>query len=185
MNSLFFCAWTAVGASPGPLYRHGEEGRLVVCVVFVAVAAVAALVQHLRRRNARARSAVSPEAVTDYVSVFDQLAQDVPSSVDAGDDAAEEEESEPELEPVEEPFGVPLAGEIAVFEAAMIGERLERAGVRFAFRRVTDLPALGEGISSPTNIGRGGLDSRLDLYVHPDDCDRARPIVDAVLKIAP
>ena len=32
-----------------------------MCVVFVVVAAVAALVQHLRRRNARARSAVSPE----------------------------------------------------------------------------------------------------------------------------
>ncbi len=96
----------------------------------------------------------------------------------AGPEPEEIEEGEEEGDDVE---FVPVAADVLVFEATSICQKLEDAGVRFA---VED-DSVVEGNLGVPRYGRAGMNTRMCIYVHPDDVVRAEPIIASVLKILP
>ena len=126
-----------------------------------------------------------------------------PEPVDCEGSSERESVAEVELEPVElepvelEPVEpdevkvgeedgddvefVPVADDVLVFEATSICQKLEDAGIRFA---VEDDSVVEGGWNVP-QYGRAGMNTRMCIYVHPDDVERAEPIIASVLKILP
>lgn len=69
-----------------------------------------------------------------------------------------------------------LVPDIAVFEADPICEEFKESGIRFKLERKDHVPVF-------TRFGRSGIDSRMRIWVHCDDFDKAKPIADRLLKI--
>lgn len=70
-----------------------------------------------------------------------------------------------------------LVPDIAVFEADPICAEFKESGIRFKLERKDHVPVF-------SRFGRGGIDSRMCIWVHCDDFDKAKPIADRLLKIS-
>lgn len=160
-------------------------------------------------------SSIPTGEITDYVKAFERLTEEAqrvqareldggivqtPDPVECEEPSEQDSVSEVELEPVElesvepEPEEseegdgedddvefVPVASDVLIFEASSICQKLEASGIRFA---VEDDSAVEENFGVPL-YGRAGMNTRMSIYVHPDDLARAEPIVASVLKILP
>lgn len=72
------------------------------------------------------------------------------------------------------PAGELLVPDASVAEVAELSKRFEAQGIRFEVRQtVID--------NSFHQFGNGGIGTRMCVYVHPDDCAAAQPIVDNAL----
>lgn len=70
-----------------------------------------------------------------------------------------------------------LVPDIAVFETDSICAEFKESGIRFKLERKDHVPVF-------SRFGRGGIDSRMCIWVHCDDFDKAKPIADRLLKIS-
>lgn len=160
-------------------------------------------------------SSIPSGEITDYVKAFERLTEvaqrvqareldggtvQTPDPVEREEPSEQDSVSEVELEPVElEPVEpemeeteegeeadddvefVPVASDVLIFEASSICQKLEAAGIRFA----VDDDSVAEGNFGTPLYGRAGMNTRMSIYVHPDDLARAEPIIASVLKILP
>lgn len=69
-----------------------------------------------------------------------------------------------------------LIPNVAVYEVDPLCEKFAEAGIRFQPGRYDHQQAF-------SRFGRGGLDSRMYVWVHKDDVARARPIAERLLKV--
>ena len=72
-----------------------------------------------------------------------------------------------------------LVPDAAVHETDTLSERFAEKGIRFKVETIS------RGNPGYSHYGRGGLSTRMRIWVHEADLAAAKPIVDEVLKIVP
>ena len=72
-----------------------------------------------------------------------------------------------------------LVPDSAVHETDTLSERFAEKGIRFKVETIS------RGNPGYSHYGRGGLSTRMRIWVHEADLAAAKPIVDEVLKIVP